>query len=45
MIRQLRNLGYQIELPNSQASQAQAQLFSTLINAGKVKSASNLGLH
>ena len=28
MIRQLRNLGYQIELPNPQASQA--QLFSTL---------------
>jgi hypothetical protein len=24
MIRQLRNLGYRIELPNSQASQAQA---------------------
>jgi hypothetical protein len=25
MIRQLRNLGYRIELPNPQASQAQAQ--------------------
>jgi hypothetical protein len=33
MIRQLRNLGYRIELPNPQASQAQAQCFSTLINA------------
>src|ERR1700720_7681 len=32
MIRQLQNLGYRIELPNPQASQAQAQLFSTLVN-------------
>src|SRR6202040_939864 len=32
MIRQLQQLGYRIESPNPQASQAQAELFSTLVN-------------
>jgi hypothetical protein len=31
MIRQLRNLGYRIEAPNPQPSQAQAQWFSTQV--------------